>query len=232
MTEITTTPAAGFDYTALSQELADNLRSQAARIRGNMKSTVATIIEIGRDLLAVRQHLQHGQFTAWVEAECGGLSMRSVQRYLRAAEFAADKNDTVSLLEPTTFHMLASKTTPPEVGADVMRRLARGEIITHKNIRDLVDIHKRERQLDRQVEERNRRRRKLSPRQVRRQEAEEHQREEIRRRRNEREQARAAEIMARFAVEDMQFLLKVYRDPEVYFDNVIEQVEIALRGRP
>jgi hypothetical protein len=113
-----------------------------------------------------------------------------------------------------------------------MRRLARGEIITHKNVKDLVDIHKRERQLDRQVEEWNRRRRKLSPRQVRPQEAEERQREEIRRRRNEREQTRAAEIMARFAVEDMQFLLKVYRDSEIYFSNVIEQVETALRGRP
>jgi hypothetical protein len=70
-------PAGGsFDYAALPAELQERLRNQAFHIKAAMKSTVSAIIEIGRDLIAVQQHLEHGQFSDWVEAECG-FSIRS-----------------------------------------------------------------------------------------------------------------------------------------------------------
>jgi hypothetical protein len=47
-----------FDYTIVSPELGRNLRSQAARIKERVKTTTSAIIEIGRDLLAVKPEPQ------------------------------------------------------------------------------------------------------------------------------------------------------------------------------
>jgi hypothetical protein len=94
-----------FDYGALDAEIADS--RQAERIRARIKTTTCTIIDIGRDILAVKQHLNHGQFSKWVEAECG-FNIRSAQRYTGVAALAADKYDTVSLLEPATVYKLVA----------------------------------------------------------------------------------------------------------------------------
>jgi hypothetical protein len=63
-------PSPLYDYTKHSPEIAESLRKQAARMKAAVKSTVSVIIEIGRDLLAGRQHLQHGQFWHVGRAEC------------------------------------------------------------------------------------------------------------------------------------------------------------------
>jgi hypothetical protein len=91
-----------FDYGSLSPEIADALREHTARIRHQVKATTTAIVWIGRDLLAVKQMLEHGQFVQWVEKECG-FSIRTAQNYMRVAEFFEGKSATVALLSPATF---------------------------------------------------------------------------------------------------------------------------------
>jgi hypothetical protein len=50
-----------------------------------------SIVWIGRDLLAVKQMLEHGQFVHWVAKECG-FSIRTAQNYMRVAEFFEGKS--------------------------------------------------------------------------------------------------------------------------------------------
>jgi hypothetical protein len=54
--------------------------------------------------------LGHGQFVQWLESECG-FSLRSARNYMRASEFAADKNATIARLPPATLYRLSAKNT-------------------------------------------------------------------------------------------------------------------------
>src|ERR1051325_9428718 len=59
----------GFDYESVGDAaVAGGLREGALRIRERLS---ASVIEVGADLLKVKAQLGHGQFVAWVEAECG-----------------------------------------------------------------------------------------------------------------------------------------------------------------
>ncbi len=116
-----------FDYEALSPGIAQALREKSGRIRHQLKVTATAIVWIGRDLLAVKQMLEHGQFVDWVAKECG-LSIRTCQNYTRTAEFLEGKSATVALLPPATLYRLSAKNAPPEVVTAVTDRAAQGEI--------------------------------------------------------------------------------------------------------
>jgi hypothetical protein len=117
---------AAFDYASLAADDAEFLRKWATRIRQGIKSTVEAICDIGVQLCGAKQMLGHGQFVQWVESECG-FSLRSAQNYMRASEFAADKNATIARLPPATVYSLSAKNTPPEVVSEVMARAGSGE---------------------------------------------------------------------------------------------------------
>lgn len=50
----------GFNYDLLESKLADKVRTAADRIRERVKKTVEDIIEVGNDLMAVKEALPHG----------------------------------------------------------------------------------------------------------------------------------------------------------------------------
>src|SRR5437773_36689 len=79
-------PHSTFNYAALSPELAQDLRLKAVRIRDRHASTIKAIIETGTILTAAKEHLEHGQFTAWVEAEIG-INVRTARRYMATANW-------------------------------------------------------------------------------------------------------------------------------------------------
>lgn len=56
-----------------------------SRIRERVKKTVEDIIEIGTDLLAVKETLEHGHFGPWLKAEFGW-SERTAQNFMSVAE--------------------------------------------------------------------------------------------------------------------------------------------------
>jgi DUF3102 family protein len=119
--------ACAFDYGSLSPEIAKALREKTDRIRQSVKHMNTSIVWIGRDLLAVKQMLEHGQFVHWVAKECG-FGIRTAQNYKRAAEFLEGKSATVALLPPATLYRLSAKNVPPEVVDAVINRAAGGEI--------------------------------------------------------------------------------------------------------
>ncbi len=55
-----------FDYAALPSDTAKAVQKAADRIRNR---TTMGLIKTGRDLLAVKKLLNHGQFGAWLRAE-------------------------------------------------------------------------------------------------------------------------------------------------------------------
>jgi hypothetical protein len=109
------------------------LRHQTARIRERVKTTTKAIIEIGRDLIAVRQTLGHGQFILWVEAECGFV-MRSAQKYMQVAKFVDDKCESGAHLAPATLYLVSAKNAPPEIVNEVTARAVNGTMISDADV--------------------------------------------------------------------------------------------------
>lgn len=133
-----------------------DLHQIAQRIRAR---TAAAVIETGRDLLAVKARLDHGDFTAWVTTECG-ITLRSAQRYMSAAEWTEDKNDTVSLLPPTVIYLLASKSTPAGIKDRVVADVEAGKPV---DVRAVEAEVKDARAAARDAERLENKRKKLSP---------------------------------------------------------------------
>jgi len=109
----------------------------AERIRGHIRQTTAGIIAIGRDLLHARSIIDHGQFLDWIDREIG-ITARTAQNYMRAAEWSEDKCEAVSLLPPSTVYALAAPSAPPEIKAEVIAKLEAGETVDGRVVEERI----------------------------------------------------------------------------------------------
>jgi hypothetical protein len=112
------------------------VREAADRIRSRMMRTVKDLIEIGRDLIAVKERLGHGNFLPWIDGEFR-MTDKSAQRFMSVAERYGDKSDSVSNLTATVMYELAAPSTPEEVRAEVAERAAAGESVTTAEVKEL-----------------------------------------------------------------------------------------------
>jgi hypothetical protein len=134
----------GFDYDSLPTDIRAEAKAVAERIKARM---TASVIDTGRDLLQVKGRLDHGQFGKWLSAEFG-LTERTAQNYMAAAELVG-KYETVSVLQPRSLYLLAAPSTPEPVKQQVVDRLAGGEVISDRAVKEMVDDAKLQVQQDR-----------------------------------------------------------------------------------
>jgi len=125
----------GFDYAVLSDDVAAHARAAAHRIRRHEQKATEAIFEIGKDLIALKQMLDHGQFIAWVQSECLS-AVRTAQNYMKAAQTFDGKYATVAHLAPTTVYALAS--APPGARAEIVSKLEAGERPSEVEIKDHI----------------------------------------------------------------------------------------------
>jgi hypothetical protein len=112
------------------------LREAADRIRLRISRTAKDIIDIGRDLIAVKESLGHGNFLAWIDREFG-MNAKSAERFISVAQQFGDKFDSVSNLSLTVLYELAAPSTPEEVKTKVTERLAAGDSVTGADVKAL-----------------------------------------------------------------------------------------------
>ena len=117
--------------------LVDELDRVAKRVRMQLKNMSAHIIEIGRELSAVKQRLDHGQFLRWVMEECE-LAPRHAQLMMRAAQWAEGRDEIVSHLEPTTLYLLAAPSTPKTARQEVLALLEEGQRPAPQVVKDMI----------------------------------------------------------------------------------------------
>lgn len=126
-----------FDYDELEPTVAHDARALAEQVHAFHRRTAAGMLDIGRDLAAMKERLGHGNFGIWLKAEFGDQE-RSMQRYMAAALAFPGESDTLSVLPISTVHVLAAKTTPEPIRANIVERLKRGETLQPKIIGDMV----------------------------------------------------------------------------------------------
>jgi len=123
-----------FNYDALPNDLADDARKIAGRIRGRLATGY---IATGHDLIEMKERLGHGYFGAWLEAEFG-LSDRTAERYMAIARFDAANSDIMSILLPATMHALAAPSLPEQVRVACIGRVKAGEHLRPKDVAEIA----------------------------------------------------------------------------------------------
>src|SRR5260370_16171702 len=101
--------SAPFSYDALPPEVAAEMRTAAGKIQ---RYTRDAVVEVGKQLNQIKDRIEHGQFRAWVEAECQ-LQIRTAQRAMQVAQLVQE-NVKLTYLPPDGLLALASSTAPKE----------------------------------------------------------------------------------------------------------------------
>ena len=125
-------PAEAFDYDQLDDATALEAKSVVERYRAR---TETYMFDTGRDLLAIKGRLDHGQFLEWLKAELR-LTPRSAQRFMSVSEVLGSKSDTVSYLPPTVLYKLAAPTTPQAAREEIVGRIEAGEALSPREVTD------------------------------------------------------------------------------------------------
>ena len=119
----------GFNYDLLETKVAEQARSSAERIRERVKKTVEDIIDVGNDLLAVKEALPHGHFGPWLKAEFGW-SERSAQNFMSVAERFKSAKFADLPIQPSAAYLLAAPAVPDEARQVAVEKAEAGEEIT------------------------------------------------------------------------------------------------------
>ena len=124
-------PAGKFDYASLLPDVAEQARSIVARCRARRR---AVHIEGGRDLIAIKQRMEHGTFGAFIRDELG-ITPRAAENYMNAARFLEGKSETLSHLPSAILYALAAPTAPAAVVDAVVAAAAAGTPLTAAEIK-------------------------------------------------------------------------------------------------
>jgi hypothetical protein len=179
-----------YDYTVLPTEAAALAKRTAQKFRQHWRRNSKEIIELGTDLIRLKDELGYGRFGEWLEAEFG-CDARTAQRYLRAAEAFRAKSDTVSLLPPTSLYLLSARSTPETIRGEVVDRLERGEHVDADDVKARIAAARQE---AREEKRKHQNRQRPSKRTQQRQQREKQEREAKEKKRREEVEATAREF--------------------------------------
>jgi hypothetical protein len=109
------------------------LQEAAQRIKSLRRAATEHAIEIGRELLRVKESLPHGDFVRWVERSCE-FKIRTAQDLMKLAREAGPNANVVALMVPSTLRVYLSKRTSPAVRSTIVKRLEKGERVSRREL--------------------------------------------------------------------------------------------------
>lgn len=130
-----------FDYAEWPADVADEARRIAKSIAQEQRRVVAQVIRFGLDLLALKERLEHGQFTKWLRVYFER-DPRIAQHWMNVANKFGDKTETVSDLKVSSLYLLAAPSTPDATRDDILARIEGGETLQPKDIKQIVSMAK------------------------------------------------------------------------------------------
>jgi hypothetical protein len=141
----------GFNYDLLETQVANQARGCADRIREKVKKTLEDIIDVGNDLLAVRETLPHGHFGLWLRAEFGWTE-RTARHLMAVAQRFGPKTEMISdlTIQPTAAYLLAAPSVPDEARQAAIERAQAGENITAEVAKEILAESRKKRRPKRQ----------------------------------------------------------------------------------
>jgi hypothetical protein len=129
----------GFNYECLDNpQAASAARTAAADIRGKLTRSSLDIIEIGRQLLLIRQLLRK-RFPAWLKAEFEW-PQSTASNYMAAATKFGDEADVKNIQPYALRFLVTSRVTQPAV-REALQRAGKGELITAAIAKQIMRKH-------------------------------------------------------------------------------------------
>jgi hypothetical protein len=119
--------------TTTTELSADELAQSAQRIKMLRKAATEHAVEIGRELLRVKNCLPHGSFVKWIEKACE-FKIRTAQDLMKLAREAEAHAPVAALMLPSTLRVFLSKTTSPAVRTRILDRLDSGEQVSRSQL--------------------------------------------------------------------------------------------------
>jgi hypothetical protein len=110
------------------------LREAADHIRSRMSRTAEDIVEMGRKLIAVKDHVGHGNFLPWIEREFG-MSGDTAARFMNVARNMATQIAHGAEFPPAVLYALSAPSTPEEVRTEITERTKAGERVNLADVR-------------------------------------------------------------------------------------------------
>lgn len=126
-----------FDYGSIDPAVAAEAQETADRIRAGFCDMRLSIIEIGNDLLKIKNMLAHGEFGAWLDAEFG-MSDRTARRYMLAAETLGSISDNLAELPKHVINALAAPSTPDVVKDVVIAEVEAGNTPKVADVKSMI----------------------------------------------------------------------------------------------
>lgn len=134
------TPAARFDYRALSAAHRDVLVRVRDDIHRKLHRTAADLVWIGRQLIEAKKVVGHGAFGPWVEAEFPW-SRAQAHRLMTAAAAFGDFSQ-IEKFDPSAVYLLSQPNTPPQARDFALQEVADGKRVTLPYAKEIVACHR------------------------------------------------------------------------------------------
>lgn len=109
------------------------LQESAQRIKTLRRAATEHAVEIGRELLRVKESLPHGAFVKWVERACE-FKIRTAQDLMKLASEAERDKQLIALMVPSTLRVYLAKTTPQTVRNTILKRLENGGRVSRNEL--------------------------------------------------------------------------------------------------
>lgn len=129
-----------FDYTSLDKAVASAAINAAHNIRTRLNSVMSSFVQIGEDLIAVKQSLPHGEFRKWCAAEFD-MTPRTAANYMNAAGFKGNfGGEIIEALPQKIVYQLASFNAGGDIAADIIETLEKGDALDIPDIAERIKI--------------------------------------------------------------------------------------------
>lgn len=116
----------------------------AERIRGSYGRAVQEMVQIGRDLIFIKEKLPHGGFLPYLASEFE-MSDDTANNYMNMARsFTESQIPKISEFGASVIQLIARRSTPETAKAELLDRADEGEKITVAMTKEVIERHKRE----------------------------------------------------------------------------------------
>jgi len=131
-----------FEYGVLEAEKQRVIQQRTNEIKSLMRRSSQDIIDIGHNLIEVKQHLGHGSFRNWLRIEFNW-SVSTATKFMQVWEQFKCVNFTHLNITASTLYLIAAPSTPKEARDEVLERSSNGENIGYTNAKKIVSQYRK-----------------------------------------------------------------------------------------
>jgi hypothetical protein len=126
-----------FDYGDLVPRDVAKCEQAVEKIAGYQRRMAGDIVAIGKELIAVKERLEHGQFGPWLQ-HYFGWSQPTASRMMQAASTFKSFNLNSLSIDQSALYLLSSDKCPDEIREEVLERAEQGERISHASVKQAL----------------------------------------------------------------------------------------------